>query len=140
MLAFFKQMAFAPDNPFGMFHGLTAYPLLTALGQAFCGLMVAMILKYFDILIKSICSAVAMLTTYASSVLFVHKPITMNFTVAVCIIGVAVYIYNVMGQMLKKLTPPPLENETATTQDDKEVDVPLVNPPTNPPPYPPAAV
>jgi len=102
-LAFGKQAAFSPSAPLAIFDGFNTYATMTAMGSALTGLMTAVVLRYFDIIVKSIAASVSMITVYMASIVFIGKPVTIQFTLAVCTISSALYVYNIVSPELVAL-------------------------------------
>ena len=126
-LALAKQIAFHPDDPVGLFSGFNNYAIVTAFGSAMTGLMTAVVLRYFDMIVKSISVSVAMLTIYTSSIFILGKPVTLQFTLAVCTISIAIYVYNVIARDMKELQTSLDTYRSTKTIEDGTASMPMTS-------------
>ena len=100
--AVMRQMMTDPNNPFNVFGGFNRYAILAAFMSACTGLMTALVLKYFDVLIKSFSTTAAMVLMYITSIVFFGKNLSLPFSCAVAVLATAVYIYNIIARELEE--------------------------------------
>lgn len=89
----------------GFFSGYTPLVISVILLQAIGGLVVAVVVKYADNILKSFASAVSILTSTLLSVMFFGFRPTMGFMLAVVLVSASVFIYGRPAPKDPKETP-----------------------------------
>ncbi|KAI7853912.1 nucleotide-sugar transporter-domain-containing protein [Circinella umbellata] len=93
----------------GMLQGYDWLTWVVIGNQALGGLLVAIVVKYADVILKSFATSISLILSSAISFYFFDFQLSMQFVVGACIVILATYNYSVPDK--KVLTPP-----TATTK------------------------
>jgi UDP-sugar transporter A1/2/3 len=88
------------------FHGYTAAVWLSILNNAFGGLLVAIVIKYADVILKNFAASLSIILTACISAIAFNTSVSSWFTLGTCMVIYAMFLYGKINPMdlVKKFT------------------------------------
>lgn len=97
----------------GVFYGYSILVWLVISQQALGGLIVALVVRYADNILKGFATSLSIILSCVASVFLFNYTITINFSLGAVLVMMAIYLY---GQAPPPATPLSVKDPTATTE------------------------
>jgi len=92
--SYLKDRHLIQTNQNGFFHGYDIWTILTILNSAIGGLLVAVVIKYADNILKGFACSISIVVSCVASVFLFEFEITREFCYGTCLVMMAVFLYS----------------------------------------------